>query len=147
MESMSMGLPTLAVNWSGNTEFMNHENSFLVDIESLSEEHVPYAGHKWARASMTHLREQLRLIYSNKELRDARATQARQDIVHYWNIPAIAKQMVEKVKHISENKEVYRKKQELRRMVHLASPPSLPPPDSFTKDDKTFYRMKLVSSS
>jgi hypothetical protein len=30
---MSMGLPTIASNWSGNTEFMNDNNSLLVSVE------------------------------------------------------------------------------------------------------------------
>lgn len=32
-EAMSMGLPTIASNWSGNTEFMNNNNSLLVAVE------------------------------------------------------------------------------------------------------------------
>jgi hypothetical protein len=30
-----MELPIIATNWSGNTEFMTNENSFLLPIEGL----------------------------------------------------------------------------------------------------------------
>ena len=32
---MAMGLPVIATNWSGNTEFMNAHNSFLIPILGL----------------------------------------------------------------------------------------------------------------
>ena len=33
MQAMLMELPTIAVNWSGNTEYMNDDNSWLVPVE------------------------------------------------------------------------------------------------------------------
>src|SRR3990167_5702167 len=36
-EAMSMALPTVAVDWSGNTAFMNEENSFLVKVQGFVE--------------------------------------------------------------------------------------------------------------
>ena len=32
-ESMFLGKPVIATNWSGNTEFMHQHNSLLVDFE------------------------------------------------------------------------------------------------------------------
>ena len=29
------GLPTIATNWSGNTEFMTAKNSYLIEVEGL----------------------------------------------------------------------------------------------------------------
>jgi len=35
IEAMSMGLPAIATNWSGNTEFMLEDNSYLIPINGL----------------------------------------------------------------------------------------------------------------
>lgn len=35
MEAMAMGLPTIATNWSGPSEFMTEENSFPVPIDGV----------------------------------------------------------------------------------------------------------------
>ena len=35
LEAMACRLPVVATRWSGNLEFMNDENSVLLDIEGL----------------------------------------------------------------------------------------------------------------
>ncbi len=35
VEAMACGLPVIATNWSGNTEYMDDSNSFLIDINGL----------------------------------------------------------------------------------------------------------------
>lgn len=34
-EAMAMGIPTIGTNWGGNLEFMNTNNSLLIDVEGL----------------------------------------------------------------------------------------------------------------
>jgi len=63
IEAMAMGLPTIATNWSGNTEFMTPENSYLIKIDGLVNATVP--GHMWAQPSKTHLRTLMRHVFSN----------------------------------------------------------------------------------
>ncbi len=63
-EAMAMGLPVVATNWSGNTEFMTDENSYLIEPE---EELVlvgegAFRDHKWAQPKAAHLRQILRHI-------------------------------------------------------------------------------------
>lgn len=63
---MAMGLPTVATNWSGNTEFMLADNSYLIPIEGL--EPVPngaFKGHLWASPSVAGLREIMRSVRDN----------------------------------------------------------------------------------
>jgi len=88
-EAMSMGLPVIATNWSGNTEFMNAGNSFLVRVEGLKEiessEIGFYKGHKWAQPSVEHLRELMRQLYNDPDLGKAKGLQARQDMVRYYS--------------------------------------------------------------
>lgn len=51
---------------AGNTEFMNSDNGFGIDVEDL----VPSTteGHLWAQPAHTHLRQLMRQLY------DARTT-------------------------------------------------------------------------
>ena len=85
MEAMAMGLPVIGTNWSGNTEFMTDENSFLIDIENLVEvkqnELESYIGHKWAQPSERHLIKLFREVYQNREEAKAKGTKARKDIL------------------------------------------------------------------
>jgi len=64
IEAMAMGVPTIATNWSGNTEFMTHETSYLLDIQGL--ENSTVMGHRWAKPSLSHLKLLMRRIYANK---------------------------------------------------------------------------------
>jgi glycosyltransferase involved in cell wall biosynthesis len=68
MEAMAMGLPTIASRWSGNLEFMNDGNSFLVDGDLVP---VPddaelindlYHGHRWFEPDVDALAETMRRV-------------------------------------------------------------------------------------
>ena len=63
IQAMSMGLPTIGTNWSGNTAFMNAENSLLVEVEELVEVEGR-TGHRWAMPAHHSLRSQLRAAFS-----------------------------------------------------------------------------------
>lgn len=61
---MSMALPVIATNFSGNTHFMNKNNSFLIEIDGLEEiTEGAFRGHKWASPSVASLRAHMRFVY------------------------------------------------------------------------------------
>ena len=67
MEAMACGLPVLSTRWGGNLDFMNDNNSLLIDINGLVEidqrTEIPfYRGQKWAEPSAENLREMMRKI-------------------------------------------------------------------------------------
>lgn len=106
MEAMAMGLPVIATNWSGNTEFMNDENSYLIDVPRLVEikdnEIKTYIGHKWADPSKDHLIDLLKEVFSNPEKAKEKGKTAQEFIRKNFNLDAVAKIVVKRLKVISE---------------------------------------------
>ncbi|PLR80750.1 glycosyl transferase family 1 [Bacillus canaveralius] len=102
MEMMAMGKPVISINWSGSTEFMNDENTFLiqpldelepVDINLMINRPLLYMGHKWAKVSVENVRKTMRDAYRNKEKRLKIAKNAKEMIDHKYSINEIAKVM------------------------------------------------------
>jgi glycosyltransferase involved in cell wall biosynthesis len=96
-EAMSMGIPVIGTNWSGNTEFMNDDNSYLIPIEGLTEIDDPeipfYKGHHWAEPSIKGLRRIMREIFYNPEMAKNRGNQARNDMVKKYSCAALGKEL------------------------------------------------------
>lgn len=84
-EAMSCGLPTIAVNWSGHTQFMNEDNSVLIgdfELTTITAEDAGaqtiYVGHKWASVNYEALADAMTRVANNKALRERVGSLARQ---------------------------------------------------------------------
>jgi glycosyltransferase involved in cell wall biosynthesis len=67
-EAMAMGKEVFATNWSGNTDFMNSKNSFLVefDLVSLEDDFGPYRrGRRWASPFLDHAVSKMKMQLEN----------------------------------------------------------------------------------
>lgn len=69
-EAMLHGKPTISTNWSGNLEYMNHQNSYLVDYKLVPVEGMPWADkytsdQEWSEPSIASLREYMRRVFSD----------------------------------------------------------------------------------
>jgi glycosyltransferase involved in cell wall biosynthesis/cytochrome c-type biogenesis protein CcmH/NrfG len=89
-EAMVMGLPVIATNWSGNTEFMNEANSYLigydiVDTALLEPELIQYEGHCWANPSETELRAAMRHVQQNPNEARERGARAREEMLRKYS--------------------------------------------------------------
>jgi glycosyltransferase involved in cell wall biosynthesis/GT2 family glycosyltransferase/Tfp pilus assembly protein PilF/predicted SAM-dependent methyltransferase len=105
MEAMSSGLLTIATRWSGNLDFMNDENSWLLDIEGLEsidsrEEFEFYRGQKWAQPSSEHLSGLLRRASASPDGRKAVGAKARIDMVERWDWKRIAPMAAQRLREI-----------------------------------------------
>lgn len=109
LEAMATGLPTVATNWSGNTQFMSSSTSILLDY-SLSEVRPPpregrlqepeewegvKVGHWWADASGQHLEESLTRLFHNTTLRAQLGRRAREHVAQTFAREALALQAVD----------------------------------------------------
>lgn len=107
MEAMAMGLPVIGTRWSGNTEFMNDDNSYLIDIEGLvpvpSDMPSFYHGHHWAQPSVEHLKSLLREVYENREEAKQRGQFARSDLFSRFSKKIIGKKMHQRIKELVES--------------------------------------------
>ena len=90
-EAMMMGLPVIATNWSGNTEFMTPETACLLNYELVKVEATDpgfehYQGHRWAEPSCTHLREWMRRLQQNPAEGKAIGACARAHVLKHFSI-------------------------------------------------------------
>src|SRR5258708_32547146 len=74
MEAMAMGLPVIGTHWSGQTAFMNAQNSLLLDYEIVDvpeaawRETPTYRGHRWAEPAVSHLKRLRRGAFADRAM-------------------------------------------------------------------------------
>lgn len=98
MEAMAMGLPVIATGWSGQTAFLNAQNSLVLDytVEDVPDdawrETPTYQGHQWAEPSPTHLRSLLRRSFEDRQGGKLLGQTARAHLeTHFTYAPVAAK--------------------------------------------------------
>lgn len=70
-ESMYLGKPVVATGYSGNLDFMDHDNSLLVDYRmiALREGEYPFwQGQQWADPDVGHAAKLMRQLYDDRDL-------------------------------------------------------------------------------
>ena len=121
-EAMMMGLPVIATNWSGNTEFMSDENSFLLNYELVRVENADpgfehYRGHCWANPSEPHLRELMRQVQQNPETARAKGARAREQMLERFSLAPVASIVLRRLAEIEAGRSA------ARSMVKTATAP------------------------
>ncbi len=103
-EAMSIGKPTIATGYSGNVDFMNDANSYLVDYEigrvGPECEIYPPEG-EWAEPSVEHAAELMRRVYVEREEAARKGAQAAEDVARLLSPAATGKRMRERLEEIS----------------------------------------------
>jgi glycosyltransferase involved in cell wall biosynthesis len=102
MEAMAMGLPTIGSRWSGNLDFMNDANSWLVDGELVpvaeDAELFPTSitrGHNWFEPDTDALAEALRDVARDPDGSAAKAAGGRDELIGKFGTDAIVDRIVE----------------------------------------------------
>jgi len=109
MESMALGKPVIATNWSGNTEYMTKENSLLIDSEGLKEVDADqirdcsiYAGQMLAEPNVDGCAQHVRFVYEHPDEAAKIGARARQDIIHNWTSKNQAARVAERCLEIRD---------------------------------------------
>lgn len=103
MEAMAMGLPTIGTGWSGNTEFMTPDNSYLVDFELVEvseeacQEAPAFRGHRWAEPSVDHLRQLMRHVFTHRDKAQTIGARARSEVLAKYDRKIIAKRILDRL--------------------------------------------------
>lgn len=82
-EAMLVGTPTIATNWSSNTEFMTADTSCLVDYElkTIEKEYGPYKpGYRWAEPNLINATGYMIKLYEDKEYYQGISVKAKDHI-------------------------------------------------------------------
>ncbi|HHY32194.1 MAG TPA: glycosyltransferase [Firmicutes bacterium] len=110
IEAMACGLPTICTGWSSHLDFMTRETSLLVDVECL--EPVPafgipndkvYAGSRWARPSVAHLRALMRWVYENRSKAKEIGMRGCRDVLQRFTWEKAATRMFARLQEIQGN--------------------------------------------
>lgn len=107
-EAMCLGKPTIATRWGGQMEFMNDENSYLIDVDSLvqvSDQALlsvdpSFHGQKMAEPSRRHLSELMLHVLNNKEEATKKGEVARKHILTNYSLEVIAGQVAQIVEEL-----------------------------------------------
>jgi glycosyltransferase involved in cell wall biosynthesis len=100
MEAMTMGLPTIATNFGGQLEFMNDQNSYLVDVTMKSVSEYDKR-EQWADAKITDLRSKMRYLFQNREKGRDMGKRAREYIVKRFSQKELADIVLKNLKRIN----------------------------------------------
>jgi glycosyltransferase involved in cell wall biosynthesis len=95
-QAMYLRKPVIATGYSGNMEFMDHNNSFLVryKLVELEEDFGPYEkGNVWAEPDLEHAAELMRLVVKNQFLSKQVAHRAETDMKSKMTVELAGKEM------------------------------------------------------
>ncbi|KAL3944384.1 MAG: hypothetical protein SGBAC_001548 [Bacillariaceae sp.] len=102
MEAMAMGLPVIATNWSGPTEFVNEQNGYLLPIKGLVDAKLDsFPGHKWADPDPVVLTEFMKHLSENPEEGKVKGQRARKDAVEKWSNLALSRDVARELQRLA----------------------------------------------
>jgi glycosyltransferase involved in cell wall biosynthesis len=103
-EFMYLGKPVIATNWSGNTDFMNQENSCPVryELTQIKEDLGPYhKGQTWAEPDIDHAAWHMRRLVNDADFRREIAEAGRRTITTEYSPQAVGKMYARRLSAIT----------------------------------------------
>ena len=104
-EAMLVGTPTIATNWSANTEFMNNEVACMVDYQmiEIQKDMPPFKkGYKWADADVSQAASYMKKLADEKEFYQQIRTAAGSYIRERLSMKRSVQLMDQRLKEILE---------------------------------------------
>lgn len=82
-------MPVIATRWSGQLDFLNDANSYLIDCKlapTPSDTDVEvFAGHQWAEPDVDHLRALMRHVFTHRGEAKEKARIGRAEMVEKYD--------------------------------------------------------------
>ena len=103
-EAMYLRKPVIATGYSGNMDFMNINNSFLVkySLIEIKKDVGPYEkGNVWADPDILHAAELMRCVYENRESAQEMGARASEDIKNLLDPVALGKRIKGRIDRMS----------------------------------------------
>lgn len=110
-EAMTLGIPSIATNWSANTEYMNSSNSCLVtyDLVELKEDCAMYKkGNHWAEPDVNMASQYMIKLLNDDEYYSTLSTIAKNHMQQYNDVRKAAEKVERRIE------EIYRKEGKTR---------------------------------
>jgi len=104
IQAMACGTPVIATNWSGQLEFMNTKNSYLIAVERIepTEHSVHYKKYmNWAKPNTEHLAFLMRYVFEHQKDAKKKGLKAHKDVQKFSWINA-AKRMKKRSEELLE---------------------------------------------
>jgi glycosyltransferase involved in cell wall biosynthesis len=104
-EAMAIGRPVIATGYSGNVDFMDVDNSYLVDHTTVRVgpdcEIYPPEG-EWAQPSVQHAARLMRRVLDEPEEASAKGDRAKADVVRLLSPRATGQRMRDRLERLAE---------------------------------------------
>lgn len=102
-EAMLLGVPSIATNWSANTEFMNNENACMVGYEliTLGKDYVMYKkGNRWAEPNINQAAMYMKKLFEDEIFYNDISIKAQNYIKEYLNLESTSKAIQSRINNI-----------------------------------------------
>jgi len=106
-ECMAQGKPVIGTGWSGNMEFMDADNSALVDYTLVAVREGEYAHHegqRWAAADVADAARWMRRLADEPELARAMGERARDSVLRTLSPERAARALIARIEQIHQQR-------------------------------------------
>jgi glycosyltransferase involved in cell wall biosynthesis len=96
LEAMFLGKPVIATEYGGNTEFMNQENSMLIDYKLITanDDYPVYKDVKyWADPNIEQAARYMKILVEDKEIRENYKMKSQESIFKKYDKNRIFKEL------------------------------------------------------
>jgi glycosyltransferase involved in cell wall biosynthesis len=108
-EAMALGKPVIATRYSGNLDFMDDENAYLVDgtlVPVPADAYVYPEGSRWADPDIEHAATLMRMVYRNPAEAKRRGAAAQRRILSQYSAAAIGRRLYARLCEIEQAQKV-----------------------------------------